>query len=188
MEHFLSDMTNWVSDFFELNPDAVEEVEEKKTKAFKNDLFKDIIPALDRRDKHYYSKLNDEQKKDISPWVLTRWMSSTVRDTDLQLSNVNQIVNKSSKFLTAHKELQWMLLAVSGTGRSEKHVWVAPPRGVKKNKIEETILEYFPSFRNGEIELFLQLNDFNDLEQFFKDNGIDDKTIKELLKGDTKGK
>lgn len=176
-------MGNWVSEFFELNPDAVkaEEVKEKKSKEYKNDLFKDVIPALDRRDTQFYSRLNDEQKKDISIWTLTRWMSSTVRDTNIQLGNVNDIVNAHSKFLTKHKELQWMLLAISGTGRPERHEWIAPPRGVKKNKIEETILTYFPSLRDNELELFLQLNSAEDLTQFFKDNGFDDKSIKELL-------
>jgi len=188
LERYLNnDMSSWVSEFFELNPDAVkvEETKEKKGKEYKNDLFKDVIPALDRRDKKFYSKLNEEQQKDISIWTLTRWMSSTVRDTDLQLSNVNDIVNAHSKFLTKHKELQWMLLAVSGTGRPERHEWIAPPRGVKKNKLEELVLTYFPNLRDAELELFLKLNTIEELEQFLKDNGFDDKTIKELL---TKGK
>lgn len=180
-------MGDWVSGFFELNPDAVkvEETKEKKSKEFKNDLFKDVIPALDRRNKKFYSNLNEEQQKDISIWTLTRWMSSTVRDTDLQLSNVNDIVNAHSKFLTKHKELQWMLLAITGTGRPERHEWIAPPKGVRKNKLEETILTYFPLLRDDELELFLQLNDVEELEQFLKDNGLDDKTIKDLL---SKGK
>jgi len=186
LEHSLSNETgDWVSEFFDLNPDAVkvEETKEKKSKEYKNDLFKDVIPALDRRDKKYFSRLNEEQQKDISIWTLTRWMSSTVRDADLQLANVNFIANAKSKFLTKHKELQWMLLAVSGTNRPERHEWIAPPRGVKKNKIEETILQYFPGLKDDELDLFLKINSISDLESFFKDNGFDDKTIKDLLKG-----
>ncbi len=180
-------MGDWVSDFFDLNPDAVkvEETKEKKSKAYKNDLFKDVIPALDRRDKKFYGRLNDEQKKDISIWTLTRWMSSTIRDADYQLSNVNTICNVHSKVLTKHKELQWMLLAVSGTGKAERHEWIAPPRGIKKNKLEEIILQHFPSLRDDELELFMAVNSNDDLEQFFKDNGFDDKTIKDFL---SKGK
>ena len=178
-----NDMGDWVSEFFDLNPDAVKVVEtkEKKGKEYKNDLFKDVIPALDRRDKKFYSRLNEEQQKDISIWTLTRWMSSTVRDADLQLSNVNDIVNAHAKFLTRHKELQWMLLAVSGTGRAERHEWIAPPKGVKKNKLEEVILQHFPTFSDDELELFLTVNSVEELEQFFKDNGLDDKTIKDFL-------
>lgn len=176
-------MSNWVEEFFQLNSDAikVEEVEQKKGKEYKNDLFGAVIPALDRRDIHFFSKLNDEQKKDISIWTLTRWMSSTVREPHFQLTNVNSIANVHSKALTKYKELQWMLLAISGTGKPDKHVWIAPPKGMKKNKIEETILTYFPSLRDDELELFQQINTIEDLEKFFIDNGLDDKTIKELL-------
>lgn len=175
-------MSNWTEEFFELNPDVLyQNIKEKKVKEYKNDLFKDVIPALDRRDKHFYSTLTDEQKKDISIWILTRWMSSTVRDADLQLSNVNSICNIHTNTLSKHKELQWMLLAVSGTGRPERHVWVAPPRGMKKNKIEELILEYFPGYRDYELDLFRQINDRHSLSQFLKDNGLEDKTIEDLL-------
>lgn len=178
-------MGDWVSEFFELNPDAVkvEEVKVKKGKEYKNNLFKDIIPALDRRDKKYYSRLNEEQQKDISTWTLTRWMSSIARNTAIQLSNVNMVVNTSSKFISKHKELQWMLLAISGTGKSEHHEWIIPPRGLQKNKIEEIILQYFPSLNSDELELFLQINDVLAIEEFLKDNGIDDKSIRELFKG-----
>jgi hypothetical protein len=34
----------------------------------------------------------------------------------------------------------------------------------------------------------MKLNTKEDFEAFFKDNGYDDKVIKELLKGDPKGK
>lgn len=78
-----------------------------------------------------------------------------------------------------------MLLAVSGTGKAERHEWIAPPRGIKKNKLEEIILQHFPSLRDDELELFMAVNSNDDLEQFFKDNGFDDKTIKDFL---SKGK
>ena len=178
-------MSNWVEDFFQLNPDAVEVEEKKKVKEYKNDLFGVVIPALDRRDKKFYSKLNDEQKKDISPWTLARWMSSTRVDSAFQICNVNTIVNSRSKFLTKHKELQWMLLAVTGTGKPVKHDWVAPPRGIKKNRVEEIILRYFPNLNNDELELFQKINTIKDLEEFLVDNGFSDKEIEDLL---SKGK
>jgi hypothetical protein len=179
-------MSNWVEDFFQLNPDAVKvEEEKKKGKEYKNDIFKVVLPALDRRDKKFFSRLNEEQQKDISPWTLARWMSSTSRDAGAQIWNVNKVVNSRSKFLTKHKELQWMLLAVTGSGRPDKHDWIAPPRGIKKNRIEEAILKFFPLLRDDELELFQQINTTTDLEDFFKDSGFDDKTIEDLL---SKGK
>ncbi len=175
-------MSNWTEEFYELNPDAVV-VEEKKVKQYKNDLFGVVIPALDRRDKKFYGKLNEEQKKDISIWTLTRYMSSTNVNADIQICNVNTLVNSRSKFLTKHKELQWMLLAMTGVGRPQKHDFIYPPKGIKKNRVEEAILQYFPGLNDEEIELFQKINSVEDLEDFFKDNGFSDKEIEDLLKG-----
>jgi hypothetical protein len=186
-EHSLNDIANWLDGFRDLNPTTVEEEDSSKSKQYKNDLFGSVIPALDRRDLKYYGKLNDEQKKDISIWVLTRWMSSTGVNALEQVSNVNTVVNTSSKFLNKHKELQWMLLAMTGAGRPVKHQWVAAPKGTQKNKIEEAVLNRFPLLRDQELELFLKINSEEDLVNFFKDNGYDDKTIKEIFKG-AKGK
>jgi len=176
-------LSNWVEEFFQLNPDAIKVEEEKKGKEYKNDLFGVVIPALDRRNKKFYSKLNDEQKKDIAIWPLTRWMSSTSRDPGTQIWNVNTVMNSRSKFLNKHKELQWMLLAMTGTGRPDKHEWIAPPKGIKKNRVEEIVLQYFPNLNDDELELFQKINTVEDLEDFLVDNGFSDKEIEGLLKG-----
>jgi len=184
----MNEVKNWRDEFYNLNPDAVIEIEAgKKGKEYKNDLFGVVLPALDRRNKKFYSKLTEEQQKDISIWTLTRWMSHTSRDTELQLCNVNYVANINSKFLTKHKELQWMLLSMTGSGKPIKHEWIPAPKGIKKNKLEEALSNHFPLLRIQELELLLKLNTKEDLELFFKENGYDDKTIKELLKGD-KGK
>ena len=125
-----NEIEDWLSGFREMNPDAVVE-EEVKVKAYKNDLFKDVLPALDRGDKKFYSRLNDEQKKDIAIWPLTRWMSSTASGAADRLYTVNEVVNKDSNLFSAkksenaletnkHKELQWMLLAMSGSGKDRR--------------------------------------------------------------------
>jgi hypothetical protein len=178
-------LSNWIEEFHQLNPDAVKIEEKKAAKEYKIDLFKTVIPALDRRDKKFFSKLTEEQKKDISIWLLTRWMSSTLRDPGDQICNVNIVVNSKSKFLTKHKELQWMLLAMTGSGKLDRHSWIAPPKGIKKNRIEELILKYYPNLNSNELELFQKINTIEDIEEFLKDNGLSDKEIEDLL---TKGK
>ena len=39
---------------------------------------------------------------------------------------------------------------------------------------------------DDDLELLMQINTKEDFEQFFKENGYDDKAIKELLKDDKK--
>jgi len=194
-------VTDWINGFYELNPDAVPAEEAiKKSKDYKNDLFKDILPALDRKDIRYYSKLTDEQKKDISIFTLTRWMSSIESSTADQLCLVNDVVNKNSGIFSSaklsrnteeknkHKELQWMLLAICGTGRKERHVWPTAAKGKKKSLLEEALVSFFPLMKDDELDMLQQINTKEDFEQFFKDNAFDDKAIKEIFKGDTKGK
>lgn len=193
------DLSDWLGEFVNLNPDAIPDEEVAKAKVYKNDLFGDILPALDRRDIKYYSKLSDDQKKDVAIWPLTRWMSSVAGNQVDQLYTVNAVVNtdsivfgskKSGNALATnkHKELQWMLLAISGSGRREKHIWPGAPKGSVKSVLEEAILLIFPTLKDDDLELLLQINTRQDLEVFFKENGYDDKSIKELFKGEAKGK
>lgn len=180
-------MSNWVEDFYELNPDAVQ-VEEPKKKKKESTLGLDQeLPAMDFRNMNFYKGLTDEQKKEISIWVLMRFMSSSQKDSEHHIMMVNDLVNHNFNNLAKHPELQWKLLALCGTNKKQYHPWIPPPKGVKKNKVEEAILKHYPLLRDDELELFMKLNTKAELEAFFKDNGYDDKTIKELFKGD-KGK
>jgi len=194
-----NEVQDWRNSFFELNPDAVPAEEEVKTKAYKNDLFGDVLPALDRRDIKYYSRLTEEQRKDIHIWPLTRWMSSVANNSADRLYTVNAIVNKNSNLFSSsksenslgsnrHKELQWMLLAICGSGKREKHIWPGAPKGVTKNPLEIAILSFYPLMKDDDLEMLLRINTRDDLESFFRDCGYDDKMIKELFKGETKGK
>jgi hypothetical protein len=182
-----------------MNPDAISEEEKVAVKEYKNDLFKDVLPALDRQDKKYYSTLIDAQKKDISIWLLTRYMSAAGNRPAGQLYTVNETVNKRSSLLTSnktenslttgrHKELQWMLLAITGTGRRESHRLPATPRGIKKTPLVEVLVSRYPLMKDDDIELLLELNTNEEIKSFLKDNGYDDKTIKELFKGEEKTK
>lgn len=190
-----NDLSDWLSGFHELNPDTVEidEVEEKKK--YKLDLFKTVLPALDRHDKLFYGKLTEDEKKSISPWLLMRWLTSADSDRDQPhyLLTINDLVNHNFSLLSpkktlgieGHEELQWMLLTLCTTGRFTKRRFIKGLRGSRKNKLEEEILKFYPNLRDDELELFFKMNDDATLVQFFKDSGYDDKVIKELFKSKT---
>lgn len=176
-------MSNWVEDFFELNPDAVKDIElgKKKKKESTLGLGREL-PAMDYRNMNFYNSLTPDEKKEISLWLLMRYMSSSQKDTEHHILMVNDLVNNNFNVISKHPELQWKLLAMCGTKKKQSHPWIAPPKGVKKNKIEETILSHYPLLKDDDLELLLQINSKEDLESFFKETGYDDKTIKELLK------
>ena len=189
MEQSLSnDVADWLNGFFELNPDAAQEEDEKAKKKESTLTLAMELPAMDFSNKDFYKNLSDEHKKEISIWVLMRYMSSSQAAAEHHIMMVNDLVNNNFNSLTKHPELQWMLLALCGTGKKQFHPWIPPPKGTKKNKVEAAILEHYPLLRDDELEMLLNINTKEELEQFFKDNGYDDKTIKELFKSDGKGK
>ncbi len=181
-------MQDWLNGFFELNPDAVE-IEEVPVKKKASTLTLDMeLPAMDFCNKDFYKNLSVEHKKEISIWVLMRYMSSSQNHSEHHLLMVNDLVNSNFNSLSKHPELQWKLLTLCGTNRKQYHPWIPPGRGAKKNKLEQALVDLYPLLKDDEIELLLTMNTKDDLVHFFKENGYDDKTIKELFKGEAKEK
>lgn len=175
----------WRRSFFDLNPAAVEE-DEVNLKAKRKESTLTLameLPAMDYRDKDFYKNLSDEHKKEISMWILMRYMSSSQSDAELHLSLVNDVVNVNFSLLSKHPELQWKLLSICGTNKKQFHPWIPPGKRGAKNKLEETLVKFFPLMKDDELEMLLEINTQEDLTAFFKENAFDDKTIKELFKG-----
>jgi hypothetical protein len=63
------------------------------------------------------------------------------------------------------------------------HQWIPPHKKTKKNKLEELLYTMFPLMKRDEVELLLQINTAEDLAAFLKENAMDDKAIKDILKG-----
>lgn len=186
-------MSDWLNGFHELNPDTVEGDDETEKKSYKLDLFSQVLPAIDRRDKFYYRKLKPEEQASIEPWILMRWIASAASDKEQvhYLLSVNDFVNnnfnclapKKTLGIEGHKELQWMLLTLCGTGKRPQRKFLKPGKGAVKNKLEEALLSFFPLLKDSDLELLLKINSQEDLKQFFIDNGYDDKAMKDLFKG-----
>jgi hypothetical protein len=190
-----NDIKDWLDGFSTLNP--IED-SSPKGKEYLVDMFRESLPALDMGDKTFYKRKTADQKKEIekSMWILMRFMSASKSAAEHHLLMVNDLVNANFNLLVkkaregkeGHAELQWMLLALCGSGRKQYHEKVPAPKGLKKNKLEEALLEHYPLLKTSDLELLLQINSTEDFELFFKDNGYDDKTIKEILKTNGKSK
>lgn len=144
---------------------------------------KDMLGAIDRNDFDFYSRLDDEQRKAFSPWLAMRYASSASGVAAYHyLLMVNDIVNVDFSLLKKHPELQWKLLAVCGMGSNQFHPYIAPGKKKKKNKIEKLLHERYPTLNADELELLIRINDTESLKELARDNGYDDKEIKELFK------
>lgn len=144
---------------------------------------KTMLEAIDRNDFDFYARLNDEQKKAFSPWLAMRYASSATGAAAYHyLLMVNDIVNVDFSLLKTHPELQWKLLAVCGIGTNSYHPFLAPGKKRKKNKVEQLLMDRYPTLSRAELELLLEINDTESLKELARDTGMEDKEIKELFK------
>lgn len=183
----MDDMKDWLVGFYEMNPDAVEVVEEKIKKKPSTLTLAMELPAMDYCDKDFYKNLSEEHKKEIGLWLLMRYMSSAQNNPEHHLIMVNDLVNHNFNSLSKHPELQWKLLTLCGTNREEFHPWIPPGKGIQKNKVEQALLGIYPLMKDEDIELLLKINTTEEIKEFLKDNGFDDKELKEIFKADPKG-
>lgn len=150
----------------------------------KLDLFNQVLPNLDKRNKDFYASLSDDEKKEIVPYVLMRFMSS-VKNANLvdhHLIMVNEIVNREFSSLSKHPELQWKLLCLCGAGSKQFHPWVAPGKKKAKSKLQQALADLKPHYKTDELELLEQIMTKEDKKELFQAAGYTDKEIKELCK------
>jgi hypothetical protein len=193
-----NDVQDWLNGFYELNPDAIQEDEVVEKKAYKIDMFGSVLPAVDKQDRFYYRNLPEEQKDALEPWMVMRWLASSASDKEQPhyLLSLNDFVNSNFSMLSpqkaqgrkGHKELQWMLLTLCGTGKHPHRKFIKPGKGAIKNKLETALLVHYPLLKDDELALLMSINTKEELIEFFRENGYDDKSIKEIMKADARSK
>ncbi len=144
---------------------------------------KDIMAALDKKDRGFYSRLTDEQKKAFVPWMMMRYASSAQgRNSAHYLFMVNELVNKNFSDVSKHPELQWLLMTAAGSGKVEFHPYIKPPNSKKKkDKVRDFVSSIYPLFKSSEIDMLLELNTKEDLVKLAEAHGYDDKSIKDIF-------
>ena len=73
---------------------------------------KATLRNADLRNKDYYDKMSDEDKKLYSPFMLMKYMASVKGETWMQehyVEMINECVNKHLWTVSKHKKLAWML-------------------------------------------------------------------------------
>lgn len=143
----------------------------------------DVLNAMDRRDFNWYANLSDEHKKMWSSWLFLRYASSiNGKSRDDALLNTNEFVNKHYVDLYKHDELMWKLFCLTGSGKKEFHQWIKAPNSKKKtDKVSEFISEVYPHLKNDEVELFMEINDENEIRQLALDVGKSEKELEEIF-------
>lgn len=145
-----------------------------------------VMAAVDRRDKEYWSRLPDEDRRLVNTYMAQRWASAVQsNDRDIQehyLIMVNDLCNLDYVATTSdHEELRWKILSLVGLGFKLKHDFIRP-RGVKKDRIREWLIDLMPHLGDDEIDLFREINPPDVLEESAKAMNLADKKVKDLFK------
>jgi hypothetical protein len=148
----------------------------------------DVMLALDKKDRAYYDKLSEDDKKGFSPFMMIRWGSSVGGIPDLQgyyLVCANERYNKNFFDVSSskHPKLHWLTATTISPGMGKQfHPWIAGPKKESTNKVESFFVEQFPSMKLEDIRLLIATNSAEDIKAYMKSLGKEDKDIKALVK------
>lgn len=136
--------------------------------------------AFDRKQRDWFDRLEPEQQKKFSPYLMIRWGSSVEGDAELQeyyLRAINVRLNRHFFSVNAarHKKLLWLMAtAVSPDIGVMKHTWIAPKRRERNTDVTRVIREFWPHLRDDEVQLMAQINTKKELDQYVRAHGSRD--------------
>jgi hypothetical protein len=140
---------------------------------------KEILSWIDNNCKEIWDELEDEHKKQISFWLLNRYVSSVSGNRDKQelaVFKTNEYYNKNWAVLgTKHSKLQWQLLCISGnTGKNEFHPWIGLNQKKDSNsKIIKFLKDIYPNKKLEEVELLARILTKKEVTELAQEYGID---------------
>jgi hypothetical protein len=140
---------------------------------------KDILAAVDMGGKSVWDELADDEKKQISFWLMNRYVSSVKGNRDKQelaVFKTNEYYNKNYMEVSKHPKLQWQLLCQSGnTGKIEFHPWIGFKHKKTNNNGIKLLQQIYPNMKQDEVELIAGVSTKKELKQLAEEHGIDIK-------------
>lgn len=128
----------------------------------------DFLKKIDNQEFSFYQELSDEDKKQVAPLVLMRWMSNTWDEKihRYYVQAVNEVVNKNFWDLSLHKDLQMRLLFMTGLGKAVGHRWVKTKQMNKQESKNFNIIKKYFDCSDEEVEILesqLSKEEINDI-------------------------
>lgn len=143
------------------------------------------MAAFDRKDRAYYDKFTDEQRKQFSTYLMLKYGANVSGNSDMQayyLMATNERVNKHFFDLGKHPKLQWLACTSVSPGMGNQfHYWLKTKKKEGDNKSQKFLAKLYPTMKSDEIELLAKINDKRDIADMARNLGFDDKSIKAEL-------
>ncbi len=148
---------------------------------------KDETAAIDMGARDLWDNFTEEQRKQISLYLLLRYASS-IKTSDreaqeLAIFKTNEYFNRNYFNLSKHPKLLWYLVCM--TGNEEKkiyfHEWIGHKKKEGNNKIVRVLETLYPHLKEDELELMASLTTEKEVKERLRDLGCEDKDIKKAL-------
>lgn len=146
---------------------------------------KNEMKAFDRKDRGYYDKFTDEERKKFSTYLMLRWGASVTGNEEMQayyLMATNENVNKNFFDLGKHPKLQWLCCTtVSPNMGQQHHYWLGAKQKKSNGKVQKFLERLYPTMKNDELELLATINSLDDIKEVARDMGMSEQEIKKEL-------
>ena len=143
------------------------------------------MAAYDRKDRAYYDKFTDEQRKSFSTYLMLKYGANVGGSADMQayyLMATNERGNKHFFDINRHPKLQWLACTSVSPGMGNQfHYWLKTKKKEGDNKSQKFLAKLYPAMKQDEIELLAKINDKRDIADMARNLGFDDKSIKAEL-------
>jgi len=153
---------------------------------------KQILAAMDRKDRNFYNNLDDELKKKFSPFMMLKYVSTLgppnnynrelpMPAPDMEqyyIFATNRYANKYMLEISnkehQHQQLQWLLLTTVSPGMGDQsHVYIKVKPKPKNTSapIKKQLLELFPIMKEDDVDALAAITSKKELNQYIKDHG-----------------
>jgi hypothetical protein len=144
----------------------------------------DELANADRGNKDFWKNLSPDLQKQFSPLVAMRWFSIAQDNSQYKeylLRMTNEMLNVDFWSIREHPELQWKIMSLCGVGKVVRRQWINMPKRRKISKVDEFMLQWFPSANELELKILTKNLSREEFEQFVKSTGCSDQELKEVI-------
>ncbi len=136
------------------------------------------MAQFDRKNRHFYDSLTDEERKKFSNYLMIRWGSSVQGPSELQEFYViatNERLNKHFFAVNRHPRLQWLMATSVSPGLgSQRHQWIAPKKkDSANNEVKKALMELYPNMKMSDIDALAAVTDKKDIKEYLKQSGVE---------------
>ncbi len=144
---------------------------------------KDILAAIDMNAKNVWKELSIEERKQVSFWLLNRYISAVQgsrEEMELAVFKTNEYYNKHFNTIgvgreNGHQELMWQLLCMSGAwGKIKFHPYIGfKKKGANNNAVIKFLEQIYPNMKQKEVELLATISTKKELKELAEEHGIE---------------